>query len=88
MYKLYGNIEGWKELDQSNDEMDLVDTMGYYISNNCEINFIIKKETKDTDIIYKTIKTHKEYILYLQEVTQKYMTLKQAQSGIVKVKKK
>lgn len=87
MYKLYGNIEGWKELDQSNDEMDLVDTMGYYISNNCEINFIIKKETKDTDIIYKTIKTNKEYILYLQEVVERHMQLKKAQGYVKKLKK-
>ena len=73
MYYLYGNIAGWKELDKSADEMDIVDSIGYYISNGSEINFIVKKQLKDTDIIHKTIKTNKEYILYLQEVTQNYM---------------
>lgn len=88
MYILYGNVAGWKELDKSSDEMDIVDSIGYYISNGSEINFIVKKQLKDTDIIHKTIKTNKEYILYLQEVTQNYMMLKQAQGKVKKLTKK
>ena len=88
MYILYGNVAGWKELDKSNDEMDIVDSMGYYISNGSEINFIVKKQMKDTDIIHKTITTHKQYIKYLREVTDKYMENKKAQGRVKKLTKK
>lgn len=88
MYILYGNIEGWAELDKTNDEMEIVDDIGYYISNGCEINFIVKKQMKDTDIIHKTITTHKQYIKYLREVTDKYMENKKAQGKVKKLTKK
>lgn len=76
MYRLYGNIAGWKELDRSNDELDIVDTIGYCIANNSEINYTVIKSTESTDEIYRVIKNRQDYINYLNEVKDKCANLK------------
>lgn len=70
-YKVYGNINGWKEIDRTKDERDIIDTIGYYVGNTNRYEYLIILVEKDQDIPYKTINSREEYIQYIQEINEK-----------------
>ena len=67
MYKLYGDVAGWKELDRSNEEKEIIDTMDEYVSNKSTISFLIIEHSDYGDIPYKSIQSEEEYNEYKQE---------------------
>lgn len=70
-YKVYGNINGWKEIDRATEEIDIIDTIGYYIGNNSGYEYIIIRCEENQDFPYRTINSRLDYIKYLQEVTDR-----------------
>lgn len=77
-YKLYGYIAGWKLLDVSNREKDLINTMEDYIYGCPTAYFIIiKRDVKQNmDIPYRNIMNRDDFIEYKQEVLNTYQLTK------------
>lgn len=73
MYRVYGNVAGWKELDRSNEEIDIVDTIGRHIDAHSEINYVVVDDSQGYDDTIKTIHTKRQYIDYLNEVKDRYI---------------
>ena len=72
MYKLYGNINGWKLLEVVEDnELELIRTMLEYVKNYMRAEFIIIKREKDMDIPYRSIQTEQELIEYIEEYEER-----------------
>lgn len=67
MFRLYGNIAGWKMLDLSADEFDIIATMGEYLQENENTQFLIIKSTENTDEPYKSIRSMEQYMDYAHE---------------------
>lgn len=67
MFKLYGEIAGWKLLDLGSDEFDMIATIGEYLQENENTRFLIIKSTDDGDEPYKSIRSMEQYIEYSQE---------------------
>lgn len=67
MFRLYGNIAGWKMLDLSADEFDIIATMGEYLQENENTQFLIIKSTETTDEPYKSIRSMEQYMEYSRE---------------------
>lgn len=67
MYKLYGNIAGWKLIDISKDEKDIIDTLTLYVENNHTMDYMIIKQLRDRDELYKCILNEQDYRNYLEE---------------------
>ncbi len=77
-YKLYGNIAGWKLLDISENERDIIDTiedymrgypLGYYL-------IIQRDNKKNMDIPYKNIMNKEQFMEYKQELENPYQLTK------------
>lgn len=83
MYRLFGYIAGVKELDRSENEADIIETLGEYISKNAEIYYVIVLRTPEQDIPYKVIQSIEDYASYLKE----YETKIKGQKKLVKVKR-
>jgi len=75
MYRLYGNIAGCKELDRSNDEKNIIDTMEEYVSRKSTISFFIIEQLENCNIPYKSIQSEKEYNEYREEYANKVKKL-------------
>lgn len=73
MYRLYGNVAGWKILDESEEEIDIIDTIGRYIDNHSEINYMVIDDSKGYDDTIRTIHNKKQYMNYMNEVVDKYV---------------
>ena len=72
MYRLYGNINGWKLLEVVEDnELELIRTMLEYVKNYMRAEFIIVKHENDMDIPYKSIQTEQELIEYIEEYEER-----------------
>ena len=72
MYRLYGNISGWKLLEVVEDnELELIRTMLEYVKNYMRAEFIIVKHENDMDIPYKSIQTEQELIEYIEEYEER-----------------
>ena len=84
MFKLYGEIAGWKMLDLSADEFDIIATMGEYLQENENIRFLIIKSTDIGDEPYKSIRSMQQYIEYSQEY---YERTKLENKNIMELKK-
>lgn len=67
MFRLYGNIAGWKMLDLSGDEFDIIATMGEYLQENENICFLIIKQDQYGDEPYKSIRSVEQYMDYAHE---------------------
>jgi len=70
MYILYGNIAGWKEIDRSEDELDIIDTLEKYIryNNNNEkhgIDYFVVLSDSKKDSVIAVIKNIDNYIDYV-----------------------
>ena len=82
-YKLYGYKANKLDiLEESENEMDIVDEIGQHIRANCKIRFIIVLVTKDQDIPYKTINTIDEYVHYIQQVNETQKEVKKLSKSI------
>lgn len=72
MYRLYGNINGWKLLEVvENNEAELIRTMLEYVKNYMRAEFIIVKHEEDMDIPYRSIQSEQELIEYIEEYEEK-----------------
>ena len=72
MYKLYGNISGWKLLEVVEDnELELIKTMLEYVKNYMRAEFIIVKHENNMDIPYRSIQTEQELIEYIEEYEER-----------------
>lgn len=71
MYKLYGDIAGWKNLDKSENEQDIVDTLTDYVYQSKAIEYMIIEQKDNTDIPYKRISTLEDYLDYINEYENK-----------------
>lgn len=71
MFKLYTNIANGKEIDRSNCEQDIIDTIGEYMSLNNDLKFVINKQIDGVDIRYKTINNEMDYAYYITEYNQR-----------------
>lgn len=94
MFRLYGNIAGWKMLDLSGDEFDIIATMGEYLQENENTQFLIIKSTETTDEPYKSIRSMEQYMEYSREYYERIklqnktcMELKQEMFDIMDGKK-
>jgi len=83
MYRLFGYIAGVKELDRSENEADIIETLGEYISMHSDIYYTIVLRTPEQDIPYKIIQSIEDYASYLKE----YETKIKEQKKLVKVKR-
>ena len=67
MFRLYGEIAGWKLLDLSADEFDMIATMGEYLQENENTRFLIIKSTEIGDEPYKSIRSMEQYMEYSKD---------------------
>ena len=67
MYKLYGNVAGWKKLDIATDERQIVSTMIDYSNKFNFYDYMIIQREQETDMIYKRIRSQEEFSSYLVE---------------------
>lgn len=74
MFKLYGNVAGWKKLDIATDERQIVSTMIDYSNKFNFYDYMIIQREQETDMIYKRIRNREEFSSYLVEY--KHRTLK------------
>lgn len=65
MYKLYGNLQGWRLLDQNENEDKIKNTLAGYFTRYDHIEYIIKKELIDRDEPYMSINTEEEFYQYM-----------------------
>ena len=54
-------------LDLSGDEFDIIATMGEYLQENENTQFLIIKSTETTDEPYKSIRSMEQYMEYSRE---------------------
>lgn len=77
MFRLYGNIEGWKFIRSHEDEFKIISTLGNYIKKYDEVHYIIIKNENNGDIPHRLILTKQDYYNYLEdykdEVKNKYI---------------
>lgn len=67
MFRLYGDIKGWKLIKLSEDEFEIIDILGEYIKKYKQINYIIIKNEDGSDFTYKVIYRKEQYYEYLYE---------------------
>lgn len=80
MFRLYGNNKGMKLLDVSDNEFDIVDTLGSYIGILDEIDYIIIENDGKSDNTKEVIKNYNDYLGYKHSVFEENKEL-------IKVKK-
>lgn len=66
MYKLY-EMSIVSEIDRSENEGDIIDTIGEYLSYDPNCTFLIKKDEE----LYRSIRSIKAYIDYVEEYNQR-----------------
>lgn len=76
MYKLYGNVAGWRVLDISEKEKDIIDTMIDYSNDTNLYDYLITKTKGDRDTDYKEapykrIIGKKQFKNYLEKYKEK-----------------
>lgn len=74
MFKLYGNVAGWKKIDIATDERQIISTMIDFSNKYNFYDYMIIQREQETDIIYKRIRNQEEFSSYLVEY--KHRTLK------------
>ncbi len=74
MFKLYGNVAGWKKIDIALDERQIVGTMIDFSNKYNFYDYMIIQREQETDMIYKRIRNQEEFSSYLVEY--KHRTLK------------
>ena len=70
MYKLY-DMETREMITQDEEEIFIVDAIGYDMSNNNRLHYMITSNNQGYDFPYKRINNNQDYINYLNEVKNK-----------------
>lgn len=85
MFKVYTNIANRKEIDRTNSEQDVIDTIGEYIGIDENLKFIVRKEENGKETDYKTINNEIEYADYISDYNKrlKAMSCVELKSKIV-----
>ena len=73
MFRLYGNIAGWKLLDLGAEEFDMMATMEEYLQNDENICFLLIKTNEYGDEPYKSVHGREEYVKYLDDFYKRTM---------------
>lgn len=75
MYKLYGNVAGWRVLDISEKEKDIIDTIIDYSNDTGLYNYLITKAKGKgenyKEAPYKRIIGKKQFANYLEKYKEK-----------------
>ena len=64
-------MNGWKEIDRAVEELDVIDTIGFYMANNNTYEYIVILHKDDQDIPYRNVNGEKDYVKFLQEVNER-----------------
>ena len=72
MYKLYGNNRGMKLLDMSENESDIIDTLGSYIGGLDTIDYIVIENKNNCDDVKEVIHSIEDYIEYKYRADTEY----------------
>lgn len=72
MYKLYGNNRGMRLLDMSEDETDILDTLGTYIGCLDTIDYIVIENIENYDNVKEVIHSLDDYVEYKQRIDSEY----------------
>lgn len=67
MFKLYGNVAGWKKLDIATDEKQIISSMIDFSNKFNFYDYMIIQRENDTDMIYKRIRNQEEFSAYMTE---------------------
>lgn len=67
MFKLYGNVAGWKKIDIATDERQIVSTMIDFSNKFNFYDYMIIQREQETDMIYKRIRNQEEFSSYMVE---------------------
>ena len=86
MFKLYINMGVPKLIDASENEQDIIDTMGWYIKDNPETRFIVRELNEKEGDWSRSIHNILDYALYVEEYNTKLknMSCVELKSNIVK----
>ena len=71
MYKLY-DMETRELITQDEDEILIIDAIGYDMSNNNRLHYMITSNNQGYDFPYKRISSRQDYIDYLNEVKSRF----------------
>ena len=71
MYRLYGNIAGWKKLSIAVDEADIISDMIDYSNKFNFYDYLIIQRENDTDDIYLRIHNQDEFGSFLTKYSHR-----------------
>ena len=75
MFYLYGNLAGWKELDKSKDEIDIINSIEIYKKGNTHSDFLVIDRHPYMDLVHRCIQSDKDFEEYKAEFNQKQKVL-------------
>ena len=81
MYKLY-EMSTVNMVDKSNNEIDIIETIGEYLRENINLRFLIVKHEKNIDEVYRRITSINDYKNYIEDYNQRLK-----ETGIVDLKR-
>lgn len=67
MYKVYATIGHWQLIDKTNEEQDVIDTIGEYIHEDPNLRFLVVENINGTDNYYKSINKFNDYVNYVEQ---------------------
>ena len=73
MFRLYGNIAGWKMLDLGAEEFDMMATMEEYLQKDEKTCFMLIKTDEYGDEPYRTVHGREDYVKYLDDYYRRTM---------------
>lgn len=73
MFRLYGNIAGWKLLDLGAEEFDMMTTMEEYLQKDENTCFLLIKTNEYGDEPYKSVHGREDYLQYVKEYYSRIM---------------
>lgn len=68
MYKLYGNVAGWKKISIAVDKQDIIKDMQDFSKAFNFYDFMIIKREHDTDTIDLRLYNQEQYMAYMEMV--------------------
>ena len=71
MYKLYSNNNVRTMIDASENEQDIIDTIGDYLKTDINSRFIVIYSQKRGDCIHAIINKPEDYVEYLKNYKEK-----------------
>lgn len=89
MFRLYIDKGTRKMIDVSENEQDIIDTMGEYLRDDQDSRFLIIESTEEGDWIKDRVIGYIEYLIYVQQYNEriKKMSCVDLKKNIVKNQK-